>query len=1052
MKMKKLLFPILFLGIALMGIISCEKVEFTEEDALANQIDLVLLQDSLELNALLFADSLEAVRDSLADRYGVIQYTIKVMDGSQAGILKSANTTLDGVSVSVTQHGQTVIATTVNGVAIFDDMRIGTVNVKVSADDFTELNYVAEIPNTGTSTWYSRDKNIANMVTIFPLTGESLATITGQATIDTDLTNAAPEIAANVLITATIDVDDNDFRTRFVNNYNHTDQPAGYFADIVQMAYSSLVTTVTTDASGLYTIQVPSSGDTDGLDYMIEVGEFATDQTLYMSQRYGEDLTVDQVRQTVRTIFSSEFNTTGEVSQIESIRPVYVTFSAPTGAEFAQPTVAATAVAHIGESGIQGIQIADRGDSYTQAPQVIITSTAGGEGAEATATLENGKVVEIDMVAEGSGYTPGTTTVSLATTVDDVATATAEVGYEVTGITVGNAGAMYAAAPTVTITSAQGSGATAVAQMNGYVSEINVTAGGTGYTAIPNVIITGAGSGATATATMSDFNKIHSISVEGYTVDTFTSAPRVWITSLNEGSGATATASIGTSGGTITAINVVNIGGGYLEAPTVTITGGGGHGAQAWATIGGTGSITGIWLEDGGEGYTSTPTVSITAAPAGGTNATATAVVGRRLSAITITSNGNGFDIASDVEVYLQHTSEDPVTGVWTNAMNTIYDGTTPDVYLDMSVRSVSVTAGGTGYTTVPTISFSPANLEGSGATATAAVSLNIASIDVTNGGSGYNSGIEPIFVNIGIPADGGTQATATAVQGNGVVTGYVITNPGAGYTAAPIVGVTNGDDADTEHATITATVTAGELTALTIDDAGSGYIGTPTLTIKTYESVAVATATVNLTAGQIEWIELTNPGEGYTIVPTIEIIPQDNGSNDVVEFGTGATATAVLDVNSGRLLEIVVDDPGQGYYRAPDVNITIPNYNSVAKGVANVNTEGVVTSVTINDQGNGYVDDATITFTGVNGIGSGAEAIVRIGGGIVQEVIMTDGGSGYTAKNTPGNYFPAGGGTINGKVFTVYGGQTGGTMTVYYGQTYVRDIYLGTGKRVEEY
>lgn len=1048
--MRKLVFPILFLGIALMGIISCEKVEFTEEDALNNEIDLILLQDSLMRDSLLFVDSLQYVRDSLANIFGVIQYTIKVMDGGESGILKSTNTTIDGVSVTVTQHGQTVTALTVDGVATFDDLRTGTVNVNVTAENYTELNYIAEIPTHNTSTTAPRDRNVANMVTIFPTTGSTLATISGQVTIDTDLTNTAPEVGANVFITATIDVDNNTFRDKYVDNNNHTDVSPGYFADIVQMAYSDLMFSATTDATGMYSISVPSTGDTDGLIYQIEVGEFATDQTLYMEQRYGEDLTVDQVRQTIRTIFSSEFNTTGEVSTIPTVHPVYVEFSAPTGAEFAQPQVEATAIAHIGESGIQGIQIADRGDGYTQAPQVIITSTAGGEGAEATATIDNGKVVDIEMVTEGNGYTNGTTTVSLATVVDEVATATASIEYEITDVTVTNAGTMYDAAPTVEIVSAMGSGATATAEMDGYVSEIEVSTGGTGYTAAPTVVITGDGSGATATANMSTYNKLHSISVLNYTVDTFTSAPRVRISSTGTGSGAEGTASISGSGGTIIAIAITNPGAGYIEAPQVTISGGGGHGAQADATIVG-GAISVINIRDGGEGYTSTPTVSITAAPSGGTNATATATVGRRLSAINVTQNGNGFDLGTNVVVELQHTDLDPVIDPWVNAMNGAYDGSTPDAYLDMSVRSVNVTAGGTGYTTAPTVAFSPANLEGSGAAATASVSLNIAAINITAGGSGYNSAIEPIYVNIGAPLEGGTQATATATEGNGVITSVDITVPGDGYTAAPIVELTGGG-VDAVQGVLTPTVAGGAVTALTIDDAGNGYTSAPTITIKTYETVAVATATVNLTAGQIEWIELTNPGEGYTVVPTVEIIPQDNGSNDVVEYGTGAEATAVLDTESGRLLEIVVTDPGTGYYRAPDIKFTIPSYNTVATVDAIVNADGVVTGFNNLSGGMGYIEAPTVTLTPVNGIGTGAEAIARISGGMVQEVILTNGGSGYTAKNTPGNYYPISSSYINGKTYVVYGGNTGNTMTVYAGQTYIRDIYMGTGKRVEEY
>ena len=85
------------------------------------------------------------------------------------------------------------------------------------------------------------------------------------------------------------------------------------------------------------------------------------------------------------------------------------------------------------------------------------------------------------------------------------------------------------------------------------------------------------------------------------------------VTSINNSSQATATANP-PSGGFITVINVVLGGNGYTIAPTVTITGGGGSGATAAATVSG-GAVTGITVNSPGSGYTSTPTVTIAAAP-----------------------------------------------------------------------------------------------------------------------------------------------------------------------------------------------------------------------------------------------------------------------------------------------------------------------------------------------------------------------------------------------------------------------------------------------------
>ena len=1045
--MKRLAFPFLLASLLIVGIFSCEKDEFTEEDALDNQINLLEIKDSISKDSLAYVDSVAWVRDSLEKIGGKIQYTLKVISGGDAGILKSTNG-LDGVSVAISQHGIIDTAETVNGMVIFDDMRIGTFNVTVEAENYTGLDFIAEInvPQSNNADFENIDRTAANMVTIFPLTGPTMATISGQITMETDLTNMIPEAAVGVLVTGSINVEDNDFKDRFVDNYNHTDEDADYFAIITHMAYSNIVMRATTDENGMYSLQVPSTADEDGLDIELQISEIAVDQTLYMYNRYDQDLTVDQVRQTVRTLFGAEMNTT----DIPIVHPVYVIISAPTGADFMQPAVDATAVAHIGESSIQAINISNQGKDYTQAPQVIITSAGSGEGAEATATMVDGKVTGIIITEGGIGYEAGNTTVSLATVVDEIATVTTRVEYEITEVTV-TPGAGYTSAPDVEILSPQGSGATATAIMNGYVDDIQVTNGGSGYSQAPNIVIAGGnGYGATATANMSSFNRIQEISTLDYTVDTFTVVPEVLITTTGTGSGAKATANLASTG-VLLRVDISDGGAGYTEAPTVTISGGGGYGAQAHSVIGG-GIVTGVVIDDGGEGYTSNPTVTIGIAPTGGSNAAGTAVRGRRISSFTLTDRGNGYDAAANIDVSVRAIDTDP----WTSTFNLAFDGTTPDVYLDMSVRSVTVVVDGDDFTAAPTVTFVPIGMVGTAAAATASISYEVAAIEVTAAGSGYRSAEDAILVTIGAPSAGGTQAVGTAVEGNGVLVSLTITDPGLGYTAVPLVKFAGGG-ADAVHAEITPVITDGSVTSFVIDDAGEGYASDPTITIYTYETAAVATVMVNVTAGQIEWIEITNPGEGYTVVPSVEIIAVDNGGDQVIDYGTGASATAELD-EYGRVLAITVDDPGTAYYRAPQIKLTIPEYNTPAIAYADVNDFGVVTYIDLTIAGMGYVEAPTVTLTGVDGIGAGATAIALVKAGKLDEIILTDGGTGYLARNYPGYFGGTSIGYVNGDdddgwdIDYFQGEVDYDNINVVNGQSYIQDIYLGTGDRVEEY
>ena len=123
----------------------------------------------------------------------------------------------------------------------------------------------------------------------------------------------------------------------------------------------------------------------------------------------------------------------------------------------------------------------------------------------------------------------------------------------------------------------------------------------------------------------------------------YQTVPNVTIVPVDDaGIGATAVATL--SGGqvslaltgSVTGITLATGGSGYSDAnpPTITLTGGGGTGAMATATVV-DGVVTAIDVTDGGSGYTSAPTVQINAPPPGGTQAVATAA---------ITTGGSGYD------------------------------------------------------------------------------------------------------------------------------------------------------------------------------------------------------------------------------------------------------------------------------------------------------------------------------------------------------------------------------------------------------------------------
>ena len=160
-------------------------------------------------------------------------------------------------------------------------------------------------------------------------------------------------------------------------------------------------------------------------------------------------------------------------------------------------------------------------------------------------------------------------------------------------------------------------------------------------------------------------------------------------------------------------------------------------------------SVQYIDLINDGTGYLSTPVIQITKAPAGGTDATAVAIM-------------------------------------------TSKTGRTGD-----SISRILVVNPGAGYTQIPSVAI--VGQSGSGGIATAVLaSRTLGIVSITSGGSQYSSA--PV-VSISTAPAGGVNAAAEAVLTvTGIVTAIRYTNAGAGYTVNPTItlaspiGISTGD------------------------------------------------------------------------------------------------------------------------------------------------------------------------------------------------------------------------------------------------------------------
>jgi len=281
---------------------------------------------------------------------------------------------------------------------------------------------------------------------------------------------------------------------------------------------------------------------------------------------------------------------------------------------------------------ISSASVACAGSGYavgSAIPFAIDSDSCGGNAASGVVSVSNaGQLAGITITSSGSGFTSTSTVVSLTP-------------YRaISGLTVTCAGSGYwTTVPSVTVDSiyfvATAPGArpaviTAGLNGDGTIS-LSLATAGYGYTDTPAISISQPNSG----------NGIRTVSVVtsgvGYSNGTFactvSAAPTGGTTAVvnfvksatsqtfnvvNPGRGYTSVPGVVVTkpdlGGQVSGFTVTCKGAGYTVAPTVTLTGGGGFGAVAEATIE-NGAITTISITTGGTGYTSAPAVSIDTPP-----------------------------------------------------------------------------------------------------------------------------------------------------------------------------------------------------------------------------------------------------------------------------------------------------------------------------------------------------------------------------------------------------------------------------------------------------
>ena len=172
-------------------------------------------------------------------------------------------------------------------------------------------------------------------------------------------------------------------------------------------------------------------------------------------------------------------------------------------------------------------------------------------------------------------------------------------------------------------------------------------------------------------------------------------------------------------------------------------------------------------------------------------------------------------------------------------------------------ITGVTVTAGGSGYSDVPTVVFSNPQTPG-GVTATGVARLSgggVTAATISSGGSGYTTAT----VDFAAPqVTGGVRAQGTVIISSGVVTGITITNAGTGYTSPPLASISgNGTGASVGTVTIGTSI----ITSIFVSNPGSGYTSAPTVTINAPAGGGGVQATATATIA-VSGIKINNSSE----------------------------------------------------------------------------------------------------------------------------------------------------------------------------------------------
>ena len=810
---------------------------------------------------------------------------------------------------------------------------------------------------------------------------------------DVSLTNVSNKVSNGAQATATLtDGVITDVTVAGSGGFGYTSPPVVTIAPPHANSNVTATASATIDASGLVTAVTPVTGgsgyltpptvsfaDPAGTTALAEAtvstsGSVTRINLLSSGSNY---LAVPSV-----TIDPPPVNVAATGTAVVSGNKTIASISTDTGGSFytTVPTVTiapptpntATATALTRNGTLSSVTVDNAGSDYLSAPSVTIEAPPASAQATALAVVSANKTISQIEQSSGGGYYLTKPTVTIAAppaSVTATANATVAAGA-VSGITANVTGTNYSVAPTVTIAASAASvtGNATATISGGGVTGIVVNTAGSYYTTVPVVTVAAPPASVTATANATFTGNNTFTITKILSGSNYNAVPSVTLTG-GGGSGATATASLGVTAQSFKINSGDKV---YSVAPSVAITGGGGSGATATAILT-SGRVTGVTITAMGNGFTSAPSLAFSAGTVNSGTVNPTAVGNDSQFAVsTITKGGTNVGYTSAPTVTIAAPALARIATVTATVANGL-------------ITAITVNNAGSGYSTVPSLSIAapPTRVT---ATATSTLSGDgVASFTITNPGVGYASA--PVVTLSAPPA--AVTATATADINGGVVTAYTITNAGSNYAAPPTVTMSGGSFRAPVQAVATCTLSGSGVATYSVSNVGAGYVTAPAVTMSAPPTGTQATATATLTNGLVTGFTITNPGSLYNSAPVVTV--------DRPPAGVQATATCVLNggsgTNSGVGSTFTLTNSGSGYPSSP--NVTIGGSVGVpAQAVATI-SNGAVTGYTVTAAGSGYPSAPTVVVAGPPA-NAQATATATVANGSVTGFTVTNGGSGY--------------------------------------------------------